>query len=159
LEEANVESRSETSTSLAPYLLKFALAYVIVAIVVAGVCLTFKIEGNTATSLAVLLAACVYSVQSFVNDRGRGMSKGERVRFSTGATLLTILITVLLLTVVTLVLAGAGGVTVAFTEGFGFVRENPGIAAFAAVFTVMVTWLATYWFAGMFGQTLVKSQK
>jgi hypothetical protein len=150
----------EHNINLSSYTIRFAIAYCIGLIIVAGIFYIFDLEHSSGASVGVLIGAAMFSASKFIQDNHRLPSKTEKSRLIWQSFLVSWLVTLVLLLVMVIAL---GGLQVLAEMSQLASRLSVTIVAGVIIFASLVQWAVLYFSYGSLAkkqyEALVKKGK
>jgi hypothetical protein len=121
-----------------------------------GVVVTLlNFEAPSAMGIVALMCATSAPVTSFVNTIGRGMTKGERVRFASLGALITSIASILVTVGILYVFGGDDIFAKIEAEARGLWAELPWLAIALPFIALAAAWVAIYLGSGLFNKQAV----
>ncbi|SDP77853.1 ABZJ_00895 family protein [Phyllobacterium sp. OV277] len=148
-------SSSPVQTSLAPIFVRFIFAFVLCVIFVQVITTVLKFDIPSSMSIITLVVALAPAFDLFTRTTGRVMTSGEKLRFSLGAAIITIVINVATLLLMSYIATGSLNLDTV-TSGVGLGRIDTTFVAIILAGSLVLAFIITYFTAGFMGRGALK---
>lgn len=139
------------------YLLQFMGISIAIAVAVIAFTMITGIDTPSSMGIISLVATLAAVSQSVAKNEGRELTKGERVRFATWSSLLSLALSVAMFLIM-MALAGVPLNSAGIAAAFGETDIPMGILLALLAFGFVVTWVITYFAMGFTVRQALKRQ-
>jgi hypothetical protein len=147
---------SESGASLRPYLLQYALAYLVISVGAKSVLQVLNLGTNPGIDIGLLVAALVVPILRFVRDNGRPFSAAEQLRFALVAFLASLLISLALGSLAALIVVGSAQLPASISELTLQSRGHFLLFMAALAISCLVSFAALYFASGFLARAFGK---